>query len=70
MKSFPHLMYRLYAITEATLSMLRGCGQAEKWKATNNIKVTDYQNQIKLSTYLIREPDTKVDISPILLIGK
>ena len=51
-------MYRLYAISEVIFSMLSECGQeacmvqkrlkfcdeikAEKWKATNNIKVTDY----------------------------
>ena len=84
MNSFSHLMYRLYAITEVIYSMPSGCGQeasmmqkllkffdqrkAEKWKATNNIKVPDYQNQIKVPTYLIGEPDTKFDISAILLV--
>lgn len=64
MKSFSHLMYRLYAITEPILLMLGECDQeacmvqkllkffderkAEEWKATSNIQVTDYQNQIKV----------------------
>lgn len=83
MNSFSHLIYILYAITEAILSILSRCCQeaymmqkllkffderkAEKWKATNNIKVPDYQNQIKVPTYLVGEPDTKFDISAILL---
>ena len=68
-------MYWQYAITEAILPIPSGCDQeaymmqkllkffderkTEKWKATNNIKLVDYQNQIKVPTYLIGEPDIK-----------